>query len=112
AGPVQHVGPRWNSVPDITISREVHVTMSGAGNETAAGLDLSHDARQGVELIGMIGVQPETRTPGARAGVIGGSVDPHYLRQFARAHEESGFDTVLIGYASTDAGGLTGAGYA
>jgi hypothetical protein len=47
--------------------REVHVTMSGEGSETAAGLDLSHDARQGVELIGMIGVQPETRTPGASA---------------------------------------------
>jgi alkanesulfonate monooxygenase len=86
--------------------------MSGEGSETAAGLDLSHDARQGVELIGMIGVQPETRTPGARAGVIGGSVDPHYLRQFAQAHEESDFDTVLIGYASTAAEGFTVAGYA
>ena len=30
--------------------------MSGEGIETAAGLDLSHDARQGVELIGWLGV--------------------------------------------------------
>jgi alkanesulfonate monooxygenase len=86
--------------------------MSGEGTETAADIDLSHDVRQGVELIGMIGVQPETRTPGARTGVIGGSVDPQYLRRFAQAHEESGFDTVLIGYASTAAEGFTVAGYA
>lgn len=86
--------------------------MSGEGTQTAEGIDRSHDARQGVELIGMIGVQPETRTPGARTGVIGGSVDPQYLRRFAQAHEESGFDTVLIGYASTAAEGFTVAGYA
>ena len=65
------------------------MTMSGEGSDSAAGLDLSRDARPGVELIGMIGVQPETGTPGARTGVIGGSVDPQYLRRFAQAHEEA-----------------------
>jgi alkanesulfonate monooxygenase len=69
-------------------------------------------ATQAVELIGMIGVQPETRTPGARSGVIGGSVDPQYLRRFAQAHEEAGFDAALIGYASTAAEGFAVAGYA
>jgi alkanesulfonate monooxygenase len=59
----------------------------------------------------MIGVQPETGTPGARTGVIGGSVDPQYLRRFAQAHGEAGFDTVLIGYASTAAEGFTVAGF-
>jgi alkanesulfonate monooxygenase len=80
--------------------------------KTAEGAERSKNATQGVELIGMIGVQPEGRTPGARTGVIGGSVDPHYLRRFAQAHEEAGFDTVLIGYASTAAEGFTVAGYA
>ena len=88
------------------------MTMSSEGTGIGAGIDLSHDARQGVELIGMIGVQSETRRPGARTGVIGGSVDPQYLRRFAQAHEEAGFDMVLIGYASTAAEGFTVAGYA
>jgi alkanesulfonate monooxygenase len=64
-----------------------------------------------VELIGMIGVQSE-RGPGATVHVIGGGIDPHYLRQFAGAHEAAGFDTVLIGYTSTAADGFTAASYA
>ncbi len=70
------------------------------------------DGAQGVELIGMIGVQPEASTPEARVQVIGGGLDPQYLRDFAQAHEEGGFDTVLIGYTSTAADGFLVAGYA
>lgn len=54
-----------------------------------------------LELIGMIG--------GAAQGIEGGTVsivgspdvDPAYIQRFARAHEEGGFDTVLVGYGST-----------
>ena len=65
-----------------------------------------------VELIGMIGVQQDAGTRGASVHVIGGGVDPAYLRDFARAHEEAGFDTVLVGYTSTSAEGFSVAGYA
>lgn len=65
----------------------------------------------GVEIVGMIGVQPDRQAPGATMRIIGGSVDPDYLRRFAHAHEEAGFDMALIGYASTSADGLAVAGY-
>ena len=60
------------------------------GSETPQG------ATQGVEIIGMIGVQPDTRASGATTGIIGGAVDPDYVRRFAHAHEEP----VLIRYSS------------
>ncbi|GLZ39727.1 LLM class flavin-dependent oxidoreductase [Actinokineospora sp. NBRC 105648] len=49
-----------------------------------------------VEFVGMIGTrdQSETRPPS------GPVVDPAYVRRFARAHEDGGFDRVLIGYGS------------
>ncbi|UGQ12127.1 LLM class flavin-dependent oxidoreductase [Yinghuangia sp. ASG 101] len=50
-----------------------------------------------VEFIGMIGTTEvsETRPP---AGPV---VDPDYTRRFARAHEDAGFDRILIGYGSS-----------
>ncbi|MGI8925714.1 MAG: LLM class flavin-dependent oxidoreductase [Tepidiformaceae bacterium] len=50
-----------------------------------------------LEFIGMIGVRPDG-APGASVHVIGGGIDPPYLANFARAHEEAGFDRVLVGY--------------
>lgn len=49
-----------------------------------------------VEFIGMIGTRDvsEVRPPS------GPVVDPNYTRRFARAHEDAGFDRVLIGYGS------------
>ena len=48
-----------------------------------------------VEIVGMIGAH---RPRGdSDLHVIGGGVDPDYLTDFARAHEESDFDRVLIG---------------
>jgi len=54
-----------------------------------------------VEFIGMIGTRDgsETRPP---AGPV---VDPDYTRRFARAHEEAGFDRILIGYGSSQPDG-------
>jgi alkanesulfonate monooxygenase len=49
-----------------------------------------------VEFIGMIGTQhaSEIHPP------AGPAVGPDYTRRFARAHEDGGFDRILIGYGS------------
>ncbi|GIF17884.1 alkanesulfonate monooxygenase [Actinoplanes tereljensis] len=49
-----------------------------------------------VEFVGMIGTRDvsETRAPS------GPPVDPGYVRRFARAHEEAGFDRILVAYSS------------
>jgi alkanesulfonate monooxygenase len=52
----------------------------------------------------MIGVTPPTSD--ATLHVIEGGLSPTYVAQFARAHEESGFDLVLIGYSSSSAEGF------
>jgi alkanesulfonate monooxygenase len=54
-----------------------------------------------VEFIGMIGTRPGSETAGPSVSILAGHVDPSYVRDFARAHEEAGFDKVLIGYGST-----------
>ena len=61
-----------------------------------------------VEFVGMIGTRDvsETRAP------AGPPVDPAYVRRFARAHEEAGFDRVLIGYGSSTPDGTQVAAYA
>lgn len=61
-----------------------------------------------VEFIGMISTkdQSETRLSG------GPVIDKDYTRRFARAHEDAGFDRVLIGYASSQPDGLQVAAYA
>lgn len=50
-----------------------------------------------IEFIGMIGVRPEG-ADGAAANVIGGEIDPAWVRDFSRAHERAGFDKVLVDY--------------
>lgn len=57
----------------------------------------------------MIGVAPEATR--ARVHVIGGGIDPEYLVEFSQAHEQAGFDTVLIGHTSTSADGFQVAQY-
>ena len=50
-----------------------------------------------VEVLGMIGTRDASESrPGS-----GPAVDPDYTRRFALAHEEAGFDRVLIGYGSS-----------
>ncbi|PKB81476.1 MAG: alkanesulfonate monooxygenase [SAR202 cluster bacterium Io17-Chloro-G9] len=71
----------------------------------------------------MIGVNREApSSSGASLSTFGGSinpggavpagVDPGYIMEFAKAHEASGFDKVLLGYSSATAEGFTVAGYA
>lgn len=49
-----------------------------------------------VEILGMIGTRDASESrPGS-----GPAVDADYTRRFARAHEDAGFDRILIGYGS------------
>jgi len=61
-----------------------------------------------INIIGMIGVAPPAQ---ATVHVIGGGIDPEFLASFARAHEASGFDAVLVGYSSSSAEGFQVAQY-
>ncbi len=61
-----------------------------------------------VEFIGMIGTQPASEIHPPR----GPAIDLDYMRRFAQAHEQSGFDRILIGYFSNAADGFIVASYA
>jgi alkanesulfonate monooxygenase len=61
-----------------------------------------------VEFIGMIGTQDESETRLTTGPVI----DREYVRRFTRAHEDGGFDRVLIGYGSARPDGAQVAAYA
>ena len=61
-----------------------------------------------VEFIGMIGTKDQSETKLSRGPVI----DKEYTRRFVRAHEDAGFDRVLIGYASSHPDGTQVAAYA
>ncbi len=62
-----------------------------------------------VRVIGMIGVAPPA---GTALHVIGGGISPSFLGEFAQAHENAGFDLVLVGYYSGSAEGFAVASYA
>ena len=77
----------------------------------------------GVTIIGMIGVVREAEANrGATLSLFGGGinpgaevpagVDPDYILDFARTHEDAGFDLVLTGYSSSTPDGFEVAGYA
>jgi alkanesulfonate monooxygenase len=61
-----------------------------------------------VEFIGMISTKDQSETR-LKAGPV---IDRDYVRRFARAHEDAGFDRVLIGYASSQPDGAQVAAYA
>lgn len=50
-----------------------------------------------VEFVGMIATLDQSETRALKGGPL---VDREYVRRFARAHEDGGFDKVLIGYSS------------
>ena len=55
-----------------------------------------------IEIIGMIAT-----TPGSESKRLDGPViDPAYVREFSRAHEDAGFDRVLIGYSASSPDGF------
>ncbi|MCW2765048.1 MAG: alkanesulfonate monooxygenase [Nocardioides sp.] len=54
-------------------------------------------AQREVEILGMIGTRDASETRGGD----GPAVDADYTRRFAKAHEDGGFDRILIGYGSS-----------
>ncbi len=65
-----------------------------------------------VEFIGMIGTRSASELDGPQSNLIGGHVDREFVKRFAQAHEQSGFDKVLVGYGSTGPDGFLVASYA
>ena len=61
-----------------------------------------------IEFVGMIGTKLGSETIRAAGPVI----DPGYTKRFARAHEDAGFDRILIGYGSGYPEGSQVAAYA
>src|SRR4030088_1946592 len=57
-----------------------------------------------VRIVGMIGVTPPAND--ATLHVIEGGLSARYLTQFARAHDEAGFDLALVGHTSSSAEGF------
>ncbi|OWT61707.1 alkanesulfonate monooxygenase [Candidimonas nitroreducens] len=62
------------------------------------------------KLIGMIGVEPPSTS--ALHIIAGGNISPDYVTEFSRAHEDAGFDSVLVGYNTASAEGFNVAAYA
>ena len=63
-----------------------------------------------LQVIGMIGVAPPPDD--ATVHIIDGGVSPEYLVEFSQAHDQAGFDLVLVGYTSTSADGWSVATHA
>ena len=61
-----------------------------------------------VEFVGMIGTRDTSETRPA----TGPAVDPDYVRRFARAHEDAGFDRILVAYGSATPDATQVAAYA
>ncbi|TCJ31427.1 LLM class flavin-dependent oxidoreductase [Parafrankia sp. BMG5.11] len=62
-----------------------------------------------VEFIGLIATRPGSEASGFTGGPL---VDRDFTRRFAVAHEDAGFDRVLIGYSSGSVDNLQVAAYA
>jgi alkanesulfonate monooxygenase len=59
----------------------------------------------------MIGTRLASELDGPQANLIGGHVDKEFLRRFAQAHEDAGFDKVLVGYGSSGPDGFAVTSY-
>ncbi|MEA2530399.1 MAG: alkanesulfonate monooxygenase [Thermomicrobiales bacterium] len=65
-----------------------------------------------VEFIGMIRTRDASELTGPPQTINDTEIDRDYIRDFARAHEDDGFDRVLIGYYSSGPDGWGIASYA
>ncbi len=55
-----------------------------------------------IELLGMIATTAGSETK----SVTGPVIDPAYVTEFSRAHEDAGFDRILIGYSASSPDGF------
>jgi alkanesulfonate monooxygenase len=65
-----------------------------------------------VQFIGMIRTDNISEIDSAVALSVEAAIDPGFVAEFARAHEDAGFDRVLIGYHSTGPDAWAVAGHA
>lgn len=77
-----------------------------AVNTEERGAEPNSETRP-VEILGMISTRDQSESRGAHGPVV----DVDYTVQFARAHEEAGFDRILIGYGSAWPEGTQVAGH-
>jgi alkanesulfonate monooxygenase len=59
------------------------------------------ERRPGIQFIGMIRTDNASEIDVANAQTVEQTIDLGFVSQFAQAHEEGGFDRILIGYHST-----------
>ncbi len=65
-----------------------------------------------LQFIGMIRTDNVSEIDGVAASQIERSLDPKFVADFARAHEEGGFERILIGYHTTSPDGWAVAAHA
>ncbi|MFN6473667.1 MAG: LLM class flavin-dependent oxidoreductase [Nostoc sp. SerVER01] len=65
-----------------------------------------------VEFIGLIRTKPTSELSSTTSTLGDDIIDAAYVREFAKAHEEAGFEKVLIGYSSSRPDGFTVASFA
>ena len=65
-----------------------------------------------VEFIGMIQAHERSELLHPRSQIYDAAIDPPYIARFAQAHEEAGFDRVLIGASSSSPDGWSVASFA
>jgi alkanesulfonate monooxygenase len=83
-------------------------TAPNTTSSTDTDIPLASAPVRDVEILGMIGTREASES---RAG-SGPAISPEYTRRFARAHEDGGFDRILIGYGSFWPEGTQVAAYA
>jgi hypothetical protein len=88
------------------------MTGRWASDSRVRSLALQSSDDQGVNMpvriIGMIGVDPPK---GNTLHVISGGISPGFLAEFSQAHEDAGFDLVLVGDYSSSSDGFGVASY-
>ena len=97
--PLTAVGERWS----VACHRH-----RGMGRPRPDPPSVRKDRPMPVEFIGMISTRDQSEIRRSRGPVV----DRDYVRRFARAHEDAGFDRVLIGYSSSQPDGTQVAAYA
>lgn len=65
-----------------------------------------------MQIIGMIRTDNASEIDNAAAQTVEGVIDPAFVAEFAQAHEQAGFDRVLVGFHSTGPDGWLVAAHA
>ena len=59
-----------------------------------------------IQFHGMIRTNNVSEIHGPQTATIEATIDPRFVRDFARAHEAGGFDRILLGYHARDGDGV------